>query len=187
MMDETLHSITERLENLEKQNRKLRLGLIVILLAAAAIMLMGQASVPRTVEAQQFVLKDAKGKTRAQLYLTDTGPKFHLYASDGKIRAVVGATEDGGSLVLADSQATTKLLLATTNVDDIPEVYSQSEGIHMFVTPSGPSILVSDDKKYKTQLGVSSLVTEKTGESHKTSAASVVLFDREGKVIGRIP
>jgi hypothetical protein len=57
----------------------------------------------------------------------------------------------------------------------------------MFVTPSGPSVMISDAKKYKTQLGVSSLVTEKTGETHKTSAASMIFFDSEGKVIGRMP
>jgi hypothetical protein len=50
-------------------------------------------------------------------------------------------------------------------------------------TSDGPSLVLNDMDGFETALGVTSLVTTKTGESHKTSAASVVLLGKDHKVL----
>ena len=51
-------NITEHLEKLERQNRRMKQAGVVALIIAAAVLLMGQASPNRTVEANEFVLRD---------------------------------------------------------------------------------------------------------------------------------
>ncbi len=47
---------------------------------------------------------------------------------------------------------------------------------------------LSDDDGYEAALGVEkNLVTPRTGETHKTSAASLLLFDRDKNVIWKAP
>ena len=51
----------------------------------------------------------------------------------------------------------------------------------------GPSLNLFDMDGFGTTLGATSLVTTKTGESHKTSAASVVLIGKDHKVLWSAP
>jgi hypothetical protein len=52
---------------------------------------------------------------------------------------------------------------------------------------SGPSIGMSDDAGFETDLGSAELVSPKTGEKHRTSAASLVLLGKDGKVLWSAP
>jgi len=59
----------ERLDRIEHQNFHLRVGLVLVLLAAVALMVMGQAAPGGTVDevrARAFILVDANGKERAK-------------------------------------------------------------------------------------------------------------------------
>ena len=47
---------------------------------------------------------------------------------------------------------------------------------------SGPQIGLEDKEGYETRIGKTDLVTTKTGTTHQTSAASVVMFDKDKKV-----
>ncbi len=65
-----LNSLVTRLEKLERQNRHLRRGVAVVLLAAASLFLMAQAkagSSPKVVQAVAFELVDKTGKVIATL------------------------------------------------------------------------------------------------------------------------
>ena len=47
---------------------------------------------------------------------------------------------------------------------------------------------LSDDAGFKSSLGVTkNLVTSRTGETHQTSAASLLLFDKDKNVIWKAP
>ncbi len=65
MQTPDMQAILERLDRLEKQNRRLkRLG-VTSLLIVAALALTGQARPKaRTVEAERFVLRDGQGRAR---------------------------------------------------------------------------------------------------------------------------
>jgi hypothetical protein len=91
-MDEpSLETLTQRLERLERDNRRLRrmgggflIGLIALLLTAQAV------PPARIVEAQHFVVKDGAGKKRAELTTSDTGPELVFVDTMGRRKAALG-------------------------------------------------------------------------------------------------
>jgi hypothetical protein len=50
-----------------------------------------------------------------------------------------------------------------------------------------PSVTLNDSRGFMTQVGSTDLVTTRTGVAHKTSAASVVLFGNDGKMLWSAP
>ena len=108
-MTPDLQAIVERLEGLERENRRLkRAGLAVLFLAAAGLLL-GQARPSRTVETEKFVLKDVSGNTRAMLGLVEGNALLVLYGSQSDMKkgvlAEVGAGPTGPFLWLFDTQS----------------------------------------------------------------------------------
>jgi hypothetical protein len=67
-----LQSIVTGLERVEEENRRLKQGVVVLLVFAGAALLMGQGRPNRTVEAEKFLLKDTNGRVRARLDMEDT-------------------------------------------------------------------------------------------------------------------
>ena len=95
--------ILKRIDVLERQNRWLvRAGLVASLLAVAAVT-MGQARTSRTVEAEQFILRDAQGRQRltigtprfsgVAIGLEADRPAIWITGSNGVDRAIL--TSDG--------------------------------------------------------------------------------------------
>lgn len=86
-------AVTERLNKLERQNRRLRAGVLAMALAVSAVFLTASLPLPwtvRTVRAQKFVLVDAGGKTRAVLTSGKNGnPSFSLYDAKERPRATL--------------------------------------------------------------------------------------------------
>ncbi len=100
----TLSAVTERLERLEKQNRRLKyVGAAALVLVSAAIHMGQAAPVPETIEARRFLVIDTKGEPRAALGVTEGGPTLALNDADGKLRAALTVTEGGPALVLFDA------------------------------------------------------------------------------------
>lgn len=58
------------------------------LILAAAVLFMGQASPNRTVETNEFILKDTNGKSRLIIQLRGAGqePSLELHDANGKAR-----------------------------------------------------------------------------------------------------
>ena len=96
-------AVVERLEKLERQNRRMKQACAAVLILAAAVLLMGQASPNRTVEANEFLLIDRKGRTLAELATTEDAlelPIMRFYgveplAESGTVlRMTIGAVPD---------------------------------------------------------------------------------------------
>jgi hypothetical protein len=51
----------------------------------------------------------------------------------------------------------------------------------------GAAVSIGDDRGFSTSIGSTSLITGATGETHRTSAASLVLFDKAKSVIWKAP
>lgn len=68
-------TLRDRVEALERQNRRLRLGILAVAGLWAVFGLLGQARASRegVIEAQRFVVKDAEGRERAVLGLEPDG------------------------------------------------------------------------------------------------------------------
>jgi len=60
-------------------------------------------------------------------------------------------------------------------------------GVSLYATQDGTSLSLSDSNGFQAVLGSTDLVTPQTGEKHKTSAASLVLFGKDGKVLWSAP
>ena len=59
--------------------------------------------------------------------------------------------------------------------------------VSLGLTSMGPFIVANDSEGFSAELGSTSLVTTRTGEQHKSSAASLVLFGKDGKVLWSAP
>jgi hypothetical protein len=79
-----LQSLTVRIEKLERQNRLLKHGGLVLLLASMALIVMGQVGPPRTLDAQSFVLRDSAGIKRAELAVANASPSLRFFDAHGK-------------------------------------------------------------------------------------------------------
>jgi hypothetical protein len=259
------------MDKLERQNRRLKLIGTVVMVLAAAVLLMGQASQKKTVEANEFILKDTTGKTRARLGIGATGPDLAMFDTEGKARASLEVENDttgtvtlykdssgkdvvahnsygGGALKMFDREGKARVILEVKN--DIKEnvqfkdgsgkdvvVPMQSGGGSLTLGGTGElfpgrttlregkldllkngndfglssldalalnfslntkfgslvlngdkgNIVLKDKDGFETSIGTTDLVTTRTGETHKTSGASVVLFDKDKKVLWQAP
>ena len=68
-------TLLDRVSALERENRRLRVGMVGVATLAGVFGLLGQARASRdaTIEAQRFVVKDAEGRERAVLGLEPDG------------------------------------------------------------------------------------------------------------------
>jgi hypothetical protein len=130
------------------------------------------------------------GKTvRAGLAVTKGSPALDIFDEAGKERATVDVTEGGPSFALSDANGKRRAVLTVFMggpylwLADDNEKQRFSLGLHA----NAPNLTLSDDEGFQTTLGSTDLVTPETGESHKTSAASVVMFGKDGKLLWRAP
>ena len=113
-------TIEQRIEALERQNRRLKLvgGTTVgLVLAALAV---GQATSKkaeppawkgRVIEAEKFVLRDKNGKARAALRTFRDSAGLVMYDKDGKTRLDLTMDKVGPALVIRDANGKTRITL----------------------------------------------------------------------------
>ena len=144
-------AVLERLETLEKQNRRLKQAVALFMIFVSSLVLMSAAGHKgRTVEAQQIALKDEAGNTRAILGMRSAGPGLALYDGNGdKVQALLTVLSTGPVLGLYDADGTARVLLG--------------------VTPKGATLTFNDPEgKLRAEMGFSA------------EAAHVTFFDRDG-------
>lgn len=101
-MDDRTHSMEDRLGRLERQNRRFRWLMLGL---PAVAFLLGSATQQevwrgKMVVAEEFVLADPDGETRASLMLLDDGAHLVLQDKDGKARVRLAANPDGAGPLL---------------------------------------------------------------------------------------
>lgn len=194
---DTLDDLNNRLLKLEKQNRRFtQLGLAV-LIVPALLLVMGQAASKKTVEANEFVLKDADGKVRAKIgmgldFQHKDGPAIVLFDAENDSRISISTSEDEAQVLVNSHQASASSSmwagapgyrgsgLGVTGPAGVVRVNLNGPVV------DGPQVSIEDKEGYSTQIGRSALVT-KTGREEKTPAASLVLFNKDKKVMWSAP
>jgi hypothetical protein len=184
-----VHAILERVDKLEAQNRRLRRGGLATLILLSAFILMGQTPPsPRVIEAERFVLKD----------------------SDGNVRGWMGTIGKGSELTLGNANAQPMMrLIVSTNASDLHFFGSRKSGMNLgldsgspgismigedgnggaritFKEP-GPSFTVEDAKGFSAIVGATKLEELKHRKSDLSSAASIILLDKDKNVIWQTP
>jgi hypothetical protein len=162
--------IVNRLDQLERDNRRLRRYVTAMLVVIAMVLGLGASLIwyssrsglpgsPQTVAARQFVLRDANGKVRGALGLGDDGAvRLVLSDPNERQRVRLSLLEDGSAgLSFADSSdrklAVFGLLpdyttnLALTDPAGIPRAV-------LGVSPDGSSNLVFADQSGNTRAGL---------------------------------
>jgi hypothetical protein len=109
-----IDALAERIERLERENRRWRWGSGLALIAGLVVMIGGaqRANDPKVVEAEGFIVRDKDGKERVRLGLaTDGDPALFLRGKDGHNRVILQASEedDCGGLYLFGSGKETGL------------------------------------------------------------------------------
>lgn len=125
MDGQLIDALSQRVEQLERQNRRMRSVGLALGAALAALALMGQTALPGAVRTTRLDLVDATGTTRATLAVTypdnvtRTGPNlsmgtphFTLYGRDGSFGASIALSEadgENGELTLVGQKGTVHL------------------------------------------------------------------------------
>jgi len=85
------NQLLQRLERLEQANRRWKLAALIMLMACLVLLAAGfdfaQPNLvkARSVEAQNFVLRDADGQIRARMAIGDDGPRLSFFDEQGNV------------------------------------------------------------------------------------------------------
>ena len=204
-----LSLLLSRVERLEKENRRLKRGALAVLLAIASVGLMAQTKQtapssaqrrraptpaptgPTAVEAQGFILKDQNGHVRAELGLTGSSPSLKFKDENGSALVTLALNSDvpgGPMLLLSDPQHHASVALSVLEHAG-PQLSLTGERadiqLHMGVAPDGTTLELSDKDGFTTSIGNG--VLAKNGQAKNTSAASIVLYGKQRKVLWSVP
>jgi len=80
-------TIDQRIARLERENRRLKIGGLVLLLGFASVFLAGFAPRPPANEfrARRFVVVDHEGRIVAELRSAPRGPSLRFYNAEGNV------------------------------------------------------------------------------------------------------
>ena len=95
--------LTQRVEHLEHENRRLKQFGITALVLIAAVLAMGRAPPARTIEAEKFLLKDVDGNVRAKLDVKEGSTELMFLDRAGHERVALTSAEDEAALEMKDA------------------------------------------------------------------------------------
>ena|SRR5690348_5571164 len=187
-----------RIERLEKENLRFKKIAVAALAGVALLIVMGQTPARKTVEANEFVVKDAHGSVRIRLgvdpkndsavlwmqtakgdeaaSLSDSGM---LLQQDGVVRTIIGDS----AVTLANSQGQPNVRL--TAADDAErDLFIEGNTGYLSYLP-GQALEITDSDGYSAAIG-STEIRGANGATH-SNAASLVLTDPDKKVLWKAP
>ena len=187
---EDLKAIRERVAKLERQNRRLQRGIFAALAALTGLVVMGQARPSRTiVEAQEFVLKDSNGAIRGRLgVLGKEGSELTLGNSNAQPMMSLRVSADSGDLHFYGSRRSGMNLGVNSGNPSISIADAEGQGsAGLTFGKTGPSLRLADGEGFSTVVGTSQIEKPGEGQAQYSSAASVVLYDKNRKILWKAP
>lgn len=188
-------SILDRLNRLERTNRRLKLAGVLAFSVLGAGLLMGQASQSskRVVEAEEFRLVEKDGTLRGNWGVESEGNvAMRLLQRHGHGSLVLDANPDGSvSVGLIDGTGKVRGMWATTPEGSIVLSQTDEAGTRRgtWVVGEGLTYLSLRDKDGTNRaiLGSAGLLATKTGEKTTTAESKLTLFDKNQNVIFEAP
>jgi hypothetical protein len=184
-------SLQGRLTKLENQNRRFTQLGIAGLVGITLLLLMGQAPAKKNVDANEFILRDDNGNLRARLFVTEKNTTNMTIP--GVAQPIPVTSNPEPMLALYDEKGQARVLLGDDSITFIKSHISLGYGVLTMgdqtngVVVSPYSIGLFDEQGFETTLGRRALATSRTGETHMTSAASLVMLDKSKNVIWKAP
>lgn len=187
-----MQAILSRLSRLETQNRKLKMFGLALSLAFGATVMMGLSApkppVPEVIEAQRFVLKDGEGNVRAWLGLFGEGSELTLGNLKNQPKMTLKVSDEGSDLHLFGRQNSGMNLGLDFGAPAIVMVGASRSGqAALGIAESGPALSLEDARKTSVIVGSSQVGAASSNKLHQGSAASVILLDKNKKVIWQAP
>jgi len=194
-------TLEERVESLERSNRRLKLWVLVVLAVVGGLVCIAATQpVANVVRAQRFELVDAKGKVRIQLGIggkDGQAPGAGLFDEKGQLRAALAVGADGSPfLSLYDEKGNGRAGLSAVPEGTGLTLYDEKgKGrAGLSLVANGNPLLGLYDEKGKVRAGVTlladgaprlDLLDEKgTGRAglslHPDGAPSLDLLDEKG-------
>lgn len=184
---ENCSALLDRLQKLENENRKMKQFGALVLVAIAVLILMGQAGKSgtpnRALDADSLVIRDANGNVRIELGLLDGHSPF--------LRMYGGTDYKRASLVLTSDQKGSELMFLGGNAlimlhnDDNPALLLAGGGGGTSIEPQ--LVTTYDSDNFHTFVGRMATVDDRTGSTTWSTAASLKLVRKDGKVIWEAP
>lgn len=173
---EQLQKIHGRLVSLERQNCRFKqLGVAVFIVATAGL-LMGQASPHKTIEANEFILKDRLGRVQARLSIEElhSAASFVLYdpGGKGKFKVVSGFLGTGATMHLSDADGRHRVSLSANK---------HTGGILSLLDEKGvPGTLLYTESATLPSVEAASISMIAEGKRLRLSPG-IIVFDRVGE------
>lgn len=106
-----LDTLGRRVDRLERETRRLKLGGLLALMVLAAVGVVAQTAVPETIEARRFVVRDANGIMRFEVASRATAFGLDIHDREGRVRASFMVSETTGEpfLQLRDSNGAARV------------------------------------------------------------------------------
>jgi len=193
-MTPDLQTILERLEKLERQNRRLKLAGVVALIAVGVFVLKGlMAPTSRTLRAQEFQLVDSSGKLMGKLGLDGKSPELEFYNQKGLTTASLYAYGNGniGGLLLSDVDSGESTSLLSTGVVGPELRFADKGGVKVALSLSrqtaDASLDITDAKGNRSVAGSAAGGATDAKEAQTIPGASLVMLGQDNKVIWRAP
>ena len=149
-------SIEERINSLERQNRRMKLiGAAVVVIVAAFLLVGWVLPAPRVVEAEMFVLKNSNGQEFGGLGCSPEGITFlTLLDKDRTPCVTLGSKGDGSTYVSLQQNGTVRAGL-TVNKNGAPTLglsdrKGRSRAALQLDSNGFPSLLLSSEKEENT-------------------------------------
>jgi hypothetical protein len=187
-----------RISKLESQNRRLRQTGAATLVVLTLLVIMGQASSRKTVEANEFILRDGNGNVRARLSMNESLSNPEMVLLDEKGRTLVkveggNGSLSGGVVSVFDSQGNLRGLISGQGFGGLGGHISLLDSTGRPKTTISPGdiwvaggIRLEDDDGFAAWLGRTGLLYQ--GETQTASAASLILVDNpHSKVLWKAP
>jgi hypothetical protein len=212
-----LEKVEKRVEKLERQVRWMKLGGLSILLLVASVLVgmrLTNRARASSIVTTDLVLQDRQGRKRAELSTDkDSLPYLVLFGmeegreatlSPDRMRFEFGAPGSSGKTSTSlgfdglyayddhDKEVFALAYIPPLSAPAKKEVFlnlfsPDKQQVWLAAGDDGPVVGVRDDGGFSAALGRSDLETIRTGETHKTSAASLTLFGKNKKVIWSAP
>jgi hypothetical protein len=201
--------LISRIENVERSNRRLkRLCISVMALVAGLVTIAATRPVPGKITAHEFDVVNDPGMVTARL--SKDSLDFYSEKSGRVTVRLLNASNSGGLIFYGEhDQKIGKYLFPVERVSlnywglffdtedgtDVITLGGIRGGGGSYGTPTlllkggSPSVGLSDSQGFRMDLGSTGTINTKTGETQRTSAASIVMFgnDKKRHVIWQAP
>jgi hypothetical protein len=201
--ERTNYDLADRVEHLESKNRTLTGLALAPWLVLGVLVFTGQARRSAgVIEANKIVLKDARGFETIEINGDDKHCGITVTGGPEGVGEVASLRSDGLSLMHIESKTHQEVFLDAdqmiwlgSNDQDFLQLVPNglmiggkgSAAVSIFGEHGAGSVTVRDAKGYSAILGKAYLQETHSGASRTTSAASLVIFDKNGKVVWEEP